>query len=287
MSDRTNPPATATTQGILRPDELARHVDLARWPAPEGLARWVEYLWGVRWVLPDGASYGAQVVPHPAVNLTVEHATHPRPGLAPRDAVVTGVVTRLFETTTRGEGAVAGVKFRPGGLAALTGREARAWTDRDVPVGEVLPAPVAQTLLQVDPTRAHEHGPAALVTALLPLVDTAPEDPTYDRLLAVVADMLADRDLVTVADVEARHDVPGRTLQRWFAHYVGVGPKWVLARYRMHDVVAALDAGWDGSLADLAQRFGWYDQSHFTRDFKALVGVTPRDYAARSAQPSG
>ena len=87
-----------------------------------------------------------------------------------------------------------------------------------------------------------------------------------------------DRTLVRVAQVTERHGLSTRRLQRLFARYVGVGPKWVLARHRMHDVVAALDAGHEGSLADLAAEHGWYDQAHFTRDFRALVGVTPARY---------
>ena len=46
----------------------------------------------------------------------------------------------------------------------------------------------------------------------------------------------------------------------------------------MHDAVSDLDDGYDGSLTDLALRYGWYDQAHFTRDFTALVGVTPGAY---------
>ena len=72
-------------------------------------------------------------------------------------------------------------------------------------------------------------------------------DDRYGALLAIVSDMLADRELVSVAQVEQRHHVTSRTLQRWFMHYVGVGPKWVLARYRMHDVVTAIDGGYAGS----------------------------------------
>jgi AraC-like DNA-binding protein len=102
--------------------------------------------------------------------------------------------------------------------------------------------------------------------------------------------MLEDRGLVAVAQVEERHAVSGRTLQRWFSRYVGVGPKWALARYRLHDAVTELDEGYDGPLADLAARYGWYDQSHFVRDFRSLTGVTPGEYAASGAgggQPSG
>jgi AraC-like DNA-binding protein len=59
---------------------------------------------------------------------------------------------------------------------------------------------------------------------------------------------------------------------------VGVSPKWVLARYRMHDAVGELDAGYAGALADLAARYGWFDQAHFTRDFSRLVGEPPSAY---------
>ena len=49
----------------------------------------------------------------------------------------------------------------------------------------------------------------------------------------------------------------------------------------MHDVLTALDNGYDGSLADLAATYGWYDQAHFNRDFLGLVGVTPTGYRDR------
>ena len=49
----------------------------------------------------------------------------------------------------------------------------------------------------------------------------------------------------------------------------------MLARYRIHDAVTELDPGYDGSLADLAARYGWFDQAHFTREFTDLVGVPP------------
>jgi AraC-like DNA-binding protein len=214
--------------------------------------------------------------------VSIEHATHPRPGLAPRAVVVTGVVTRRFDTVVAGDGLVVGVKFRPGGLAALTGLPARAWTDRDVPVTEVLDADVAARLHAVDPAAVLDDGPSLVEEALAPLTTRARDDPTYNRLLTVVADMLADRSLLTVAQVEQRHGVSDRTLQRWFSRYVGVGPKWVLARYRLHDVVTRLDEGYAGPLADLAAEHGWYDQSHFVRDFRSLTGLTPSEYAGRA-----
>jgi AraC-like DNA-binding protein len=266
---------------VLRPGEFARHVDLERAPAGHGAERWVENRWSLRWDLPEGRWYDSEVLPHPTCSLTVELGSNPRPGMPGGETVVvTGVVTRRFDVEVRGWGRVVGLKFRPGGLAALTGLPASAWTDRSVPAGEVLPAGLVARL--ADPALAAE-GDAWAVAAergLAALADGRP-DPRYDLLLEVVADMLADHALLTVAEAAERHAVTVRTLQRLFTHYVGVGPKWVLARYRMHDAVAELDAGWEGTIADLAVRYGWYDQAHFTRDFTALVGVTPRQYRDR------
>ena len=289
MPDRTNATATATadpapptasTAGILRPEELARHVELDRSPCGPEVARSVENHWSLRWDLPEATWFASQVLPHPACSLTLELGTHPRHDAPTGEPlVVTGVTTRRFDVEVRGWGRVLGVKFRPGGLAELSGRLASAWTDRTVAATEVLPRTVCDALSDPDLASSPEEWRA---TAERHLAELAGEpDPRYDQLLEVVADVLADRSLLTVRDVAARHGVAPRTLQRLFTRYVGVGPKWVLARYRMHDAVSDLDAGYDGSLTELALRYGWYDQAHFTRDFTELVGVTPGQYRAR------
>jgi AraC-like DNA-binding protein len=280
MGDWTN--ATASRAGVLRPQEFARYVQLDRRPAGPEVRHWVENHWSLRWDLPEGRSFASQVLAHPTVSLTAELGSHPRPELPAGHLFVTGVATQRFDVDARGWGRVAGVRFRPGGLTALTGRPASGWTDRSVAALEVLPADLCAVLddpeLVEDPARwaaAAEAGLAAL----------HPEpDPRYDDLLGIVADMLDDRSLLAVQEVGRRHGMSARTLQRLFLHYIGVGPKWVLARYRMHDVVTDLDEGYDGALTDLAQRYGWYDQAHFTRDFVALVGVAPSDYRSIGAR---
>jgi AraC-like DNA-binding protein len=271
---------TASTAGVLRPDELARHVELRRDPAGPRVDPWVENHWSLRWDLPDGRWFPSQILPHPTCALTVELGCHPRPEVPPGETVVvTGVMTRRFDVDITGWGRVVGVRFRPGGLAALTGRSASGWTDRVVPAHDVLPPGLCSALADPDLAASPDAWADAAEAGLAGMATAG--DPRYDQLLEVVADMLADRSLLTVTEVAHRHGWTPRSLQRLFTHYVGVGPKWVLARYRMHDVVAEIDAGYTGTLTDLAHRYGWYDQAHFTRDFTALVGVTPSRYRDR------
>lgn len=272
--------ATSSTAGILRPDELARHMSVQRTTGSPDLAAWVEYHWTLRWDMPPDTVFQSSVVPGPACNLSVEYGVS-RPEAAGETAVVTGVVTRRFDTAISGHGWVHGVKMRPGGLAALAGIDVRSLTDRTVPAADLLPGSVSEALLEIAADTDPAEATSRAEEALRPLVPGV-SDPSYDLVLTLVADMLSDRSLLRVDDLAQRHHLSERTVQRLFLRYVGVGPKWVLARYRMHDVVTALDNGYDGSLADLASSHGWYDQAHFGRDFTALVGVAPSRYRSHA-----
>jgi AraC-like DNA-binding protein len=87
-----------------------------------------------------------------------------------------------------------------------------------------------------------------------------------------------------VAELAARHGVSQRTLQRLFRDHVGVGPKWVLKRYRMHEAAERIAAGEADDLGRLALDLGYFDQAHFTRDFGAQIGRSPAAYARACGQ---
>ncbi len=292
MGDRKNTStATSTTSGVLRPDELAKHVRLERMDCAQALAPWVENYWILQWELPAGRAYESSMLPHPDCTLSVERG-HLREGVDEVDGlkggvggavVVTGVLTRRFDVTLRHAGWVLGIKFRPGGLASFTGTSARPLRDVAAAAPTAFPTATIQALAKLGPHLSADECRFLADAALdntLDAGDRAPA-PDYATLLDIVSMMLSDRSLVRVAQAEDRCGIGTRRLQRLFDRYVGATPKWVLARYRIHDAVSDLDAGYDGSLADLANRYGWFDQAHFTREFTELVGVPPGAYRHR------
>ena len=104
------PPATASTRGILNPHEGRRHFRLhARRPSPD-LDPWVERHWMVEWDL--DAPFTQELLNHPTINLAVE------PGVAG----VYGIRTARDRKTIAGAGRVVGVKFRPGAFQPFYGR---------------------------------------------------------------------------------------------------------------------------------------------------------------------
>jgi AraC-like DNA-binding protein len=264
---------------VLRPDETAQTAGLRRdSDVHPALAPFVERYWSVSWDLTGRPPFRSEVLSHPSVNVSVESGDRPRFGFALPAVLVHGVVSRRFTVDLVGTGRVTAVKFRPGGFRAFTG---------------VLPARNSVAPLRgelgVDPdvlraavlARDDDADRVAVLDAAL--APHAPEpEPAYLDLLALLDRMIDDRSLVRVDQVADLAVTSTRSLQRLFAAYVGLSPKAVLARYRLQDAAALIDAGAVDDLAALAADLGWFDQAHFSRDFRAVVGVPPSAYLQRA-----
>ena len=60
---------------------------------------------------------------------------------------------------------------------------------------------------------------------------------------------------------------------------VGMTPKWLIQRRRLHDAVERLKAG-TTSLAEIAADLGYTDQAHFNRDWREFSGMAPSQWIA-------
>jgi AraC-like DNA-binding protein len=275
----TNATASGPASGLLRPAETRRVADLRREaPVSPALAPFVERYWSVHWDRTGRPPYRSEVLSHPSVNLSVESGSHPRFGVAMPAVLVHGVTTRRFVIDLVGSGRVTAAKFRPGGWVAFGGRAPSGGAV--VPLGDELgidPRGLRDAVLaeEDDDVRA-----AVLDAALAPLAPEPP--PAYAELQDVLRRMLEDRALVRVEQLARTAAMSTRSLQRLFAGYVGVSPKAVLARYRLQDAASSIDAGEVTDLAALAAELGWFDQAHFSREFRAVVGTTPSAYLARA-----
>ena len=86
-----------------------------------------------------------------------------------------------------------------------------------------------------------------------------------------------NEDINTVEQLASGFHCSVRTLQRSFQQYVGLSPKWLIRKYRLHQALTLLEDN-EVTTTDLAARLEYTDQSHFIRDFKDMLGLTPHNY---------
>jgi len=235
-------------------------------PAPD-LDALVERHWLVTWALPEGREASVTLLPHPCVNLVLDRGR----------MAVAGVGRDRFTYVYRGVGRVFGVKFRPGAFRPFLGAPVSTITDVTMPA-ERLWGPAVTQLGTEMAALPHVEQLIAAAEGFLRARWPA-DDPQVELVGRIVAALLHDREIARVEDVARRFGMRPRTLQRLFARYVGVSPKWVLRRYRLHEAAAALAREQDRPWAEVAAELGYFDQSHFIRDFTAAIGLTPVAYA--------
>jgi AraC-like DNA-binding protein len=239
-------------------------------PAAADLAGLIARYWWARWDLRGEPDYAQLIVPQPSVQLTFPTDGPP---------MIRGVSRGRTRRTLSGLGAVFGVTFRPGVFRRFLGAPVDSITDRARPAAAVF----GPDLPAVDAGRLDAEAMAARIERFL-RPRLPPADPVGDEVVTWVADIAATPQLRRVADLTDRYGLATRRLQRLFAEHVGVSPKWVIRRYRLHEVTQRMAAREPGDTIDwaaLAFELGYADQAHLVRDFTGMFGEPPTSYAAR------
>ncbi|WP_037708700.1 helix-turn-helix domain-containing protein [Streptomyces griseus] len=129
-----------------------------------------------------------------------------------------------------------------------------------------------------------DHARVAALDAFLLARGPAP-DPAAAQARELVELVRTDRTVRRVARLSRLSGLSARSLQRLFAAHVGVGPKWVILRYRLHEALERAEAGTAPEWADLAAELGYSDQAHLVRDFTSTLGLSPTAYARELSVP--
>jgi AraC-like DNA-binding protein len=264
MTRRKAEPARGVLKTAVVEPRGLRH---ERFHCSRDLETWVEHFWVVEWDFSGGPPQRVETLPHPSVHMIFQ-------GGASR---ISGIARARFVRMLEGKGGVFAVKFRPGGFYPFAGFPISSLSDKTVELAEIFGADGKQLDRDVLAERTDDRRIAAIEAFLRNR--RPPRDENVIRLSEMVYAVARERGILKVEDLVERYGINKRTLQRLFAKYVGVSPKWVIQRYRLHEAAEQLKTGATVSQAALALSLGYTDQAHFVRDFKATVGTSPAAYA--------
>jgi len=262
-------PEVGQARGMLRKHLPAGKMRHARRRPADDLAFWIAHYWMIRWDLRGCEPYVAESLPHPNVHVIFETT----------GSVVAGVQTKKFSRVLEGQSQVFGIKFQPSGFRPFLKYAASKLADRIVPAESILGKEVS-TLEVILLSSRKEGEKVEAANAFFRARIPKRRDPTIDRVRRVVERILEERDIKTVDDLVDRTGIGKRSLQRMFNEYVGVSPKWVIRRYRLHELVERFSVNEEPCWAELALELGYFDQAHLINDFRSITGYSPTEYQA-------
>jgi AraC-like DNA-binding protein len=266
----TDPVDRAHLTGVSRPSPpIHRYV-----PSP-ALTDLVDRYWIPVWSV--AAPSTQSTLQHP-VCLVVVSNTYAR---------LYGVARGRSSVTLEGDGYAVGTMLKPAAGRLLLGRSVAELTDTAIDLGEVLPdgrlVEGVRAAMAADP---HDGASHLRAIALLEewYATFLPVDEQGHQVNHLVAWLREHPEVTRVSDLARELGLSERSLQRLVEQRLGLSPKWLVQRRRLHDAVEALKAG-ATSLADMAADLGYTDQAHFTHDFRTVAGMTPGEYLRD--QPAG
>jgi AraC-like DNA-binding protein len=216
------------------------------------------------------------LLPEPGLHLGVRYrgaATMIEDGRATRlaDLVVTGLRDSSRTMQTHAGGGIVVALFRPTGAAAMFRAPLHELFGATVPLDALVSAREARLLAE---RVAAPADPAARVAALEEVLAARVATPRTDPLVErAVAALVASRGTVRIGALADELDLGQDALEKRFRRIVGGAPKQLASLLRVRHAIE-LGAGGQ-SWSTVAHRAGYFDQSHFIREFRAMTGRSP------------
>jgi len=189
-----------------------------------------------------------------------------------RHSYVIGGRSHTVITRDLGAVRVAGVKLDPRLLRRITGTPLGAFRETTLSLAELGDRP----LLELEDAIPNAPDAAAIAQAfdrffLHALTEAVPHAPAIDHM---VRDIRAARGELPVMRWMHEQRLDPRSFERSFCAWIGMSPKRYARLTRFKHAYRKLIVNEAAPTARDIE--GFYDQSHFNREFKQFVGVSPR-----------
>jgi len=249
--------------------------DYAEHAPPSDLAPYVQCFW-TRTTAAPLPRPAHRVLPDGAIDILFSLGALPEGEREALRGTVVGTMTEPLVLAPQPCEEFVGVRFRPGRARPLLGFDAFEMTDRNAALEDVFGSSGRRLLERVREADTIARRLAIVQQDLRArLARAGASDPYVD---AIVAEALANGGRLDTVEMARRTGISPQLLRRRFKQFVGVGPKTFLRVVRMQRAVARLQRTRKMDWAGLAALLGHSDQSHLSREFRELTGLSPEEF---------
>ena len=168
------------------------------------------------------------------------------------------------------------IRFLPGGFLHFFNDPAHDLTDRIIPL-EMISAKKGCNLTEELILENHIYNKIKLLENYLVnlLMTNSRSDPTVKNALH---NILKNKGNIRVSELSKNVNSSQRQLCRKFDKWIGISPKAFCRIIRFQTILRMLSQNPKCNLLHIALDSGYYDQSHFIREFNSCCGLNPSEF---------
>ncbi len=198
--------------------------------------------------------------------------------IQPRQMLL-GQITEQFYIEPTGYVNTFAVRFYPYGFANFVGLPLNELANKETPLNKLFGDDKAGRLSEEITEAKTASQRINIVEAFL--FERLNEKATIDNIVRSTIDtMFLSRGSKSVSAILKDDPTKRRQLERKFIKQIGISPKQLGKVIRLQAALKMLLNRETDTLTGIAYENGYYDQAHFTKDFKEFTGVTPKDFLA-------
>ncbi|NQY94322.1 MAG: helix-turn-helix transcriptional regulator [Campylobacteraceae bacterium] len=172
---------------------------------------------------------------------------------------------------------IIGVRFKTAGAYVFFEEEMESFLDKNTPLQNSKSWPL-DNLYDVLITKNSVEERIKLIEDFLMSKLQKSKKKNAPWIFAFIQKVLTNKGDISLESLCDEFDISNRQIERTFKKEVGISPKIFIRIIRMRnakDILSRLEVE---SLTKTAHETGFFDQAHFTREFKFFMRETPKNY---------
>jgi AraC-like DNA-binding protein len=189
-----------------------------------------------------------------------------------------GQITQPLQVKSSGKHSMFGIRFRTHAAGFFLTDELGKFNNMVSDATDIIGQPVSVLHEQLLGAKVHNMRIELVEQFLLKRL-SANQKRAYqiDRVAGILSTINSTINENNMNGIAATHNMTSRNLNKLLNRYTGLSPKLVNKINRFQQSLRLI-AKKDQSLTGIAYDCGYFDQSHFIREFKSFTGITPSAY---------
>ena len=247
----------------------------------QSLRPFVKYYWGIE----NGSctnDYSIRIVPTGLIEVDFYLGSKPSILQAERDmidnTVINGQQKQYFDLCITDKLLLFSVIFQPAGAMMFFDIPIKELYNRNIPLRYFLKDPIDKLEELLYEADTFDERVDLMNDFLFGLLEKNNKNFEYTRVEGAINKINCCNGNISIENLASEICLGRKQFERTFTEHIGSTPKQFLRTVRFQYVIHNKLSFPQLSLTELAYKSGYYDQSHMIADFKALTGMTPKQY---------